>query len=377
MKLLVAGAGPGGLVAALALRHAGHEVVVLERSPELRTAGAGLVVQTNAMRMLARLGLDGPVRRAGCVLGQGRIQTAEGQLLGLSNLQQVGMGHGQPTVAIHRKALSETLAERLPASSLVFGAEVLGFEQDAQGVRVRSSAGDFEAQGLIGADGLHSKVREGLFGSIPPRYAGYTCWRGICPVGHPLGAGAMSEAWGRGKRFGIVPIGTELTYWFATENAPAEGRDQQPKAEVLARFADFAPPTGALIEATPEQAILRNDIVDLEPLERWVEGRVGLLGDAAHAMTPNMGQGAGQAIEDAVVLGALLERMPLVEALSAYEATRLPRARQFVERSWSMGSMAQWENGLARWLRDSAVRLTPESVMVGQLDQVFGVEVPA
>ena len=198
-------------------------------------------------------------------------------------------------------------------------------------------------------------------------------------MARPLGEGVMSERWGRGRRFGIVPVDAHQTYWFCTENAPPDGRDgDDPHAELRERFADFAAPVDELVEATPAEAILRNDIVDIEPLPRWSEGRVALLGDAAHAMTPNMGQGACQAIEDAVVLAHCLSaHASVAAALADYEARRKPRARRFVTRSWTFGRAGQWENAVARALRDTLTRLTPRSTLARTMDGVWGVEVPS
>ncbi|MCP4805620.1 MAG: FAD-dependent oxidoreductase [Proteobacteria bacterium] len=272
---------------------------------------------------------------------------------------------------MHRGELSKVLADGV---DIRFGAQVSGLEQDEGGVRVALADGrELEAEALTGADGIHSAVRTALFGELPLRYAGYTCWRGLARVDQPAGPGVLSERWGVGTRFGMVPIGRDLTYWFATENTPAGGVDGDALAEARVRFEGFAEPVGTLLDAT--EVILRNDIVDLAPIPSWGRGRVTLLGDAAHAMTPNMGQGAGQSIEDAIVLAVCLGE-ELGASFRSYEAARMKRARQFVDRSWSVGAMGQWENGLARWARAWAMRLTPESVMASQLTQVFRVLVP-
>lgn len=382
LPILVAGAGPGGLVAALALQRVGWPVRVLERAPVLRAAGAGLTLQANATRMLAALGLADAVRAVGEPLRVGRIENARGDTLGALAMGEAAGRWGQPGVAVHRAALSGVLEAALPPGTLRCGAGVASVEPGADEVTVRLDDGSaIRGAALVGADGIASTVREAVVPGQPIRYAGYTCWRGVAPVPRPLGDGVMVERWGPGRRFGVVPLDAERTYWFATENAAPGGADgADPRAELLARFADFAEPVRALLSATPPDAVLRNDVVDLAPLPRWTAGRVTLLGDAAHAMTPNMGQGACQAIEDAVVLGSQLASAAGAEvpaALAAYEARRRPRAAALVQRSWRLGRVAQWEGRLARGLRDALTRATPSSAMARQMDALWGVEVPA
>lgn len=174
-----------------------------------------------------------------------------------------------------------------------------------------------------------------------------------------------SEAWGPGRRFGMVPIERGRVYWFATLNTPPGGRDEprQARSTLLRLFGDWHLPIAALLEATPEEAILRNDILHRMPVRTWGTGRVTLLGDAAHPMTPNLGQGACQAIEDAVVLAnCLRDAADPIQALRHYETRRIPRANGFVLGSLRLGRIAQWESGAARW-RNRLFALTPADAM--------------
>lgn len=376
--IIIVGAGPGGLVTALALSHIGLPVLVLERSSTIRAVGAGLTLQVNAMRMLAALDLDEQVAALGEPLVKASVETEDGR--GLSRLCWDDASQDTHGVAVHRGALSRMLADELPEGALRCGCEFVGFEQDESGVRVELGNGAWlRGQALIGADGIHSRVRLALFGERALRYAGYTCWRGIALEGRPLGPGHTAERWGAGQRFGIVPINANETYWFATENTPRNGRDApDPRRELLERFATFAEPVRTLIESTPADAILRNDIIDLDPLSVWSDRRATLVGDAAHAMTPNMGQGACQAIEDGIVLAHALAGAESIEnGLADYERRRISRARSLVTRSRKIGRIGQWENGLARAFRNTVARLTPTSVMSKALDAAWQVEVPS
>jgi len=163
----------------------------------------------------------------------------------------------------------------------------------------------------------------------------------------------------------MAPVGGGRTYWWATANEPA-GEIDPPvgrKADLEQRFAGWWEPVQALLAATPESEILRNDILDREPVDRWGVGRVTLLGDAAHPMTPNLGQGACQAIEDAVALAAALAgSSDIVAALRAYERARQPRTARITRLARRMGQVFQWEHPIACRLRDTALRLTPSTL---------------
>jgi 2-polyprenyl-6-methoxyphenol hydroxylase-like FAD-dependent oxidoreductase len=189
-----------------------------------------------------------------------------------------------------------------------------------------------------------------------------------------LPEGAAAETWGCGARFGLVPMSDDRVYWYATRNAPADERETEPrKRELLRLFRGWPRPIEAVIGATDDAAILRNDICDRAPLSRWTHGRVTLLGDAAHPMTPNLGQGACQAIEDTVVLArCLVETDDVATALTAYEARRRDRTARIVTESWRLGRVAQWQHPLACRLRDALVRRVPVSVQLKRLQWIVG-----
>jgi 2-polyprenyl-6-methoxyphenol hydroxylase-like FAD-dependent oxidoreductase len=271
--------------------------------------------------------------------------------------------------AVHRADLQALLAREVGEGTLRLGTEVGAFEQDESGVRVLLADGSREsADILVGADGLRSRVRARLFGLEEPRYAGYTAWRAVVePEEELLPWGAGFESWGRGARFGCAHVGRGRIYWFATTNAPEGEKDGPPgslagaKAKLLHLFSPWHRPVADLVEAAEEGAILRTDIYDREPLgERWGEGRVTVLGDAAHPMTPNLGQGACQAIEDAVVLARCLgERGATAESLRSYERLRSDRVALVVRRSRRVGSIGQAKNPAICWLRDRALAMIP------------------
>jgi 2-polyprenyl-6-methoxyphenol hydroxylase-like FAD-dependent oxidoreductase len=384
-KVIVAGAGIGGLTAAIALRRAGFQVTVFERTAELREVGAGLLLAANAQKALAKLGLAEAVSSLGTPASAGEIRSWRGEVLASIPAAELQKKVGAPSAAVHRADLQALLVRGVGEGTLCLGAEVEGFEQDEGGVRVTLAGGSEEnADILVGADGLRSKIRACLFGPEKPYYAGYTSWRAVVESrGELLPWGRGFESWGRGARFGCAHIGRGRIYWFATANAPEGGKDDPPgssagpKATLLRLFGNWHRPIGDLIEATDEGAILRTDIYDREPLgERWGEGRATLLGDAAHPMTPNLGQGACQAVEDTVVLARCLnEADASADALRCYERLRSDRVAMIVRRSRRIGRVGQLENPPLCRLRDHLLAMVPSKVLLRQLEEAVGYEV--
>ena len=383
-KVAVAGGGIGGLTAAIALRRAGFEVVVFERAAELGEVGAGLLLAANAQKALAKIGLAEAVSSLGTSAAAAEIRSWRGEVLVSIPAAELEEKIGTPSAAVHRADLQALLAREVGERTLRLGAEVRAFEQNESGVGALLADGSREsADVLVGADGLRSRVRAGLFGSEEPRYAGYTAWRAVVkPKEELLPWGAGFESWGRGARFGCAHIGDGRVYWFATANAP-EGEKDGPlgglagaKAKLLHLFSRWHRPVADLVEAAEEGAILRTDIYDREPLgERWGEGKVTLLGDAAHPMTPNLGQGACQAIEDAVVLARCLgEGGATAESLRRYERLRSARVAMLVRRSRRIGLVGQVKNPAICWLRERALVMIPPKAQLRQLEEVVGYE---
>ncbi len=364
-RVLIIGGGIGGVSAALA-RQGGREAAVFERAPELKEVGAGITLWSNAVRAMRLLGLEKPLADVSTAIDRSQMRTWRGKILGETSLGAIGRKLGAPSVGVHRADLLDLLVRALPAGVVRLGAFCVGFEQHGGGATALFADGRREEGAvLVGADGLRSKVREQLLGDAKPRYAGYAAWRGIARFEHPdYPPGLTSITLGGGGHFGMLPIGKGRTYWFGTVNRP-EGRPDGPagrKRDVLDAYGRWHSPIPALVEATDEPAILCNDIGDRPPVRRWGEGRVTLLGDAAHPTTPNLGQGACQAIEDAVVLGRRLgEGGDAAAALRAYEQARFDRTAAVVNDSRRLGDLLRWRNPVLCWLRDTLIRLTPRS----------------
>ena len=374
--VIIIGAGIGGLAAALALKRASIEVSVFERAETLQEVGAGLTLWANAVKALQKLGLE-ELTRSSYNLADGNVYNWQGQRLSSFPAATMKRRFGANNLAVHRADLQAALLAAVGPENIEFGKQCSSFEQDETGVIAHFTDGQqVHGCALIGADGIHSAIRAQMFGAKKLRYAGYTAWRGVTPP--PAVEMRVGEYWGRGKRFGLVPLTQGRFYWFATRNA-REDEAESPagrKHEVLALFTNWYASIPALIEATPINSILRNDIYDCAPLPYWSQGRVTLLGDAAHPMTPNLGQGACQSLEDALMLAQCLEQAEnICVALQLYQARRIPRTTQITKRSWSIGRIGQWHNPLACWLRDTSLRLSPSVFQLSLFDEAVKYEI--
>jgi 2-polyprenyl-6-methoxyphenol hydroxylase-like FAD-dependent oxidoreductase len=376
VDVAVIGGGIGGLAAAIALRRVGVDAHVYESAPSLRAAGAGLLLSPNAMQLLGRLGVADAVAAAGVRVEGGELHDARSGLLQRVDFSDAVSRYGAPTVAIHRQRLHAILAAALPPDRLHLAAACVGVETADGRARIRFADGGLVDAGLaVGADGLRSTTRTHVAPAARLRYSGQTSWRGVADFAPPAGGAVASrEIWDAGRRFGYAPVAPGETYWFATLDAPAGETDPPLGAPArLARtFAAFPAPVGALVAATDAERVVRTDIHDVEPFRGWSRGRVVLLGDAAHATTPNLGQGAAQAIEDAWVLADRVAALGVGDAaLRAYEAVREPRARHVILRSRQLGRVAHAAHPLARALRNAALRWTPASAARREMDRTY------
>ncbi|MCE9672508.1 FAD-dependent monooxygenase [Myxococcus stipitatus] len=367
MKVLIVGGGIGGLALGVALGRRGVTADIVERRAAYGDGGAGIVLGPNVMAVMKGLALHEDVLAAGYPVGLARITDATGRVL--QQTPYAVPGWPLPATTLHRRQLLRILRSASPAPRL--GVAVSRLDSGVDGVDVVFSDGSVGRYDVVvGADGIGSVVRRHVRGAdVAPRYSGYTCWR-LVVDGHF--EDAVVEMWGRGRRVGVVPLAGGKSYVYLTLNAPR--RAPPPWTDLAgfrATFAGFAEPArSALARVDRLDGLLHNDIEDcLAP--RWWDARTVLLGDAAHAVTPNLGQGAGLAIEDAAALAQLLATMgPTQEALSRYESLRRPRAERIRDRSWMLGNISQWESGLARGLRDRLMAWTPESVARGALEKV-------
>jgi 2-polyprenyl-6-methoxyphenol hydroxylase-like FAD-dependent oxidoreductase len=367
MRAVIAGAGVAGLSSAIALRQRGIEVTVLERAAAAHEIQVGGCIHMwhNGMRGLQRIGVgEKLLELAGeaAVVDRAEFRTAGGRLMYGWSVREIERQVGSPTFGVRRPDLHRVLLDAVDDGIVRFEETCVGFEQDGEGVAVRlASGGEEQGDVLIGADGMRSALRAGLPGATEPRYAGYVSWQAIAHVDTDVvPVGLFRVLWGRGARFLFYRIGPEEVYWEGTFAAPAGGGEpvEQRRQAVLERFRGWAAPVERIVGATESTAITRADMYDRPPSKQWGVGRVTLIGDAAHAMTNALGQGANQAIEDAVVLArCVADGADPVKGLRDYEAERIPRTTKFASMSWSLARASRLHNPVACAMRNGGLTM--------------------
>jgi 2-polyprenyl-6-methoxyphenol hydroxylase-like FAD-dependent oxidoreductase len=375
---VVVGGGIGGLAAAVALHQRGWRVEVLERAAGLTEIGAGLSLWPNALRALDCLGLGEQVCALGRVEKDGGLRDRKGRWLLRTDNAGIERRHGRPLVVICRADLVSVLAAALPPRALRLGSRVEAVRTDGDIAIVEHGQGVSRAELVVAADGVRSSVRRQWWpGEGVPRYVGYAAWRMIC---EPFEGGPDGAVFcGRGERIGYTALPGGRAYCFAAVTVPAGVASPGGEhAALLRRFGNWPYPIPALLAATPADRVLRHDVYDLPALSCYVREQIALLGDAAHAMDPILGQGGCQALEDAVTLAACLDTTPhLKAALVSYDRLRRPRAQAIAARSARIGGIAQWAWPPAARLRNLAARLVPASVALKAMDTVLDWAPPA
>jgi len=364
VQIAIIGGGIGGLTAALALRQAGFQPEIFEQAPALLDVGAAIALWPNAMRVLDRLQLTGKILEHAGTMEEIRWLDQDGHLINRVRIAQ----NSAPAVALHRADLQHILQHALPESSIHLGHALVDQQQRGRRMIAKFANGDStEADVLIGADGIHSRVRAQFINDGDPVYRGYTVWRGISPtIPNAIPPATAVELHGRGRRFGIGPVGLGRTGWWATVN------DDHGTDALSELFAGWYRPVLELIEATPQASILKTGAFDRPPVRSWGNGRITLLGDAIHPTTPNLGQGGCLAMEDAMILARCFEKYgPNEEALRRYERCRNKRTTALSRYSRFYGSVGQWENVWARAVRRSVLALVPEALALRVMQIVF------
>jgi 2-polyprenyl-6-methoxyphenol hydroxylase-like FAD-dependent oxidoreductase len=367
-KFAIAGAGIGGLSLAIAMQRKGFDVMVYENATELKPLGAGLALAANAIKAFNEIGIGNEVLKAGKKLKSLQIKDQKGNVLSGVDSEVLTEKLGATNnFTIHRADLHEVLLNQIKPGTLQLGKGVVDFDQTGDKVILKFIDGSVGASDyLIVADGIHSNIRKKLLPDSAPRYAGYTCWRAVIDnVPNGFDFETTSETWGQNGRFGIAPLTDNRVYWFACINASQKDPIMREfkTDDLKSWFRNFHHPIPQLLEFTRNDQLIWSDIIDLKPLKQFAFDKVVLMGDAAHATTPNMGQGACMAIEDAAILANIIEANDNIEmAFKNFEQKRIARTTRIVKNSWNIGKVAQLRNPLLVGLRNAAVKWTPATM---------------
>ncbi|MGH8979504.1 MAG: FAD-dependent monooxygenase [Acidimicrobiales bacterium] len=338
LRVAVIGGGIAGLTAAIALRRREIDVQVYESSPELKEIGAGVALAPNAMKALRSIGMESAVRSIGYTSRSQMLRTWKGRTISVTDSASIARRYGAAPCTAHRADLLDVLASALDDEAVTLGVRCVSVASDNGTASARFADGtEIEADLVIGADGIHSAVRESLFGPDAPRFTGKICYRSVVPTeslparaltpyeGLWLGPHGTLVVYGvrRGEMVNVVAHYEDPTYSHESWIAEAD-RD-----EVSTRYAGWHPSLVELLSAS--EVLYKWALYDRDPIPVWTSGRAGVLGDAAHSMLPYLGQGACQAIEDGVVLAAALcSTDDPVAGLALFERSRRPRASEVV-----------------------------------------------
>ena len=369
MSVDIIGGGIGGLTTAIALQQKGIKSIVFEQAPEIKPVGAGIILASNAMQVYSKLGLHKLIIEYGRPVGRMNITDPSLKPISGVDLEFFEEKYGVGSVAIHRGVLQQILVDALRSGTLQLDYELEQIVPHEDGFELHFNGQEtVDAQYIIGADGLRSKVRAKFFPDCVIRDARQVCWRGVVDFQLPAYyKGELNEAWGRGKRFGFVEISSGKVYWYALCNK----REQYKDKALTDIFSDFHPLVKEILAATATEQIHYTPLYDLQPMDTWHTDHMCLVGDAAHAATPNLGQGACQAIEDAFVLSAFLAKHRPEDAFREYKQNRISKAHYIVNTSWTLGKLAHWRNPLAVKFRNTIMKLTPDSVNRQRSEEIF------
>jgi 2-polyprenyl-6-methoxyphenol hydroxylase-like FAD-dependent oxidoreductase len=378
-KGIIIGAGIGGLTTAIALAQKGIQVQIYERASEIKEVGAGVWIAPNGMQIFDKLGIAQEVAAAGTKLKRISVVDLNYKPISVIDGAEIEAKHQFGTIAIHRASLQQILASKVHPEHLHLNKAFKHYEQNGTAVTVYFEDGSTAvADFLICADGLKSKARIQMHGPQNLRDSGQTCWRFATAFDLPKEEqDNMYEVWAntKGLRVGYSKIDDKRVYVYITNNKKhaASHIDKNIKNYLVAICKPFSKTLTDLIEAVDEKEIIQTDLFDFKPIQKWTDGRVALIGDAAHATTPNLGQGACQAIEDAWVLAEEVSANANIEkSLVNFQKRRIEKAKFITNTSWLFSQMTN-TSGLMKTIVKMVLRATPAAVNRKQLDRIYSV----
>ncbi|PZU87532.1 MAG: monooxygenase [Chryseobacterium sp.] len=369
MSISIIGGGIGGLTLGNFLKQQNIDFKIYESAPEIKPVGAGIAMAGNAIQIFDKLGLKEKIENAGTKMHALIITDEKLKTISKTDVLKLESKYNVCNIAIHRADLQKILSKNI-SEHIILNKRLSTIEKKENYHLTFEDKTEIESQIVFGADGVKSLVRNQILQAGEIRNTGQKCWRGILDTKIPEKYSHNAyEMWGKGKRFGFVKIRENTLYWYAlvNENFYSENID------LLEEFRNFHPGILEIISKTFKENIILNDIIDLKPMNNWSAENLCLIGDAAHATTPNMGQGGCQAVEDAYILSKLLVNdKDWNKVFSQFEKIRKPKVHHIVNTSWTLGKVAQWENFTG--FRNFVFRSIPESVNQKQMEKILKLE---
>jgi len=365
LSMSIVGKGIGGLTLAYALERAGYNnFKIYEQSKTAKefAKGSGIILACNAMQIMKKLGLHEELQRQGHILQRMNITNENLKVLSRANIRPFSELYNVNTVAIHRERLHDIISSKIKSETFLRKRLDKINLDHSQLNMIFEDATRIHSDIIIGADGLNSKVRNNCFPEVKFRDAGQICWRGIANIEMTKYQHELNEIWGKGKRFGFVKINKYQVYWYALKNSNNTNCDSVTVDELNDLYSDFHPDILDIINSTEEDTIITRPIFDFKTPEKWYKKGVCLIGDAAHAMTPNLGQGACQAIEDAYILSECLKKYKSEQAFEKFNEIRGNKASWIVERSRMFGKMSQINYTAGIWIRNAIMSVVPSQL---------------
>ncbi|MCX8532373.1 FAD-dependent monooxygenase [Chryseobacterium luquanense] len=370
-KISIIGAGIGGLTLGNILKKHHLDFTIYESAPEIKPVGAGIMMAVNAMQIFDKLCLKEKIENAGNKIHAISITDEKLKTISTTNVLALEKKFNSCNVAIHRAELQKILAENLGFENIKLNHSLKQISRKENYHLEFENGNIIESEIVFGADGIHSKVRNQIFKTGNIRNARQKCWRGLTDFNLPEKYHHHAlEIWGKGKRFGFVKISETKVYWYALVNENKFTED----LDLVETFRDFDPLVLEILETTKKENIILNDIIDLTRIPKWHTENLCLIGDSAHATTPNMGQGACQSIEDAYVIGKFLEKNKNFNSVfEEFQKIRRKKVDYVVRNSWTIGNISQWEK--RNQIRNFLLRSIPESMNQKMIEKILKLEI--